>query len=58
MAVAAEQVVSIPGGRAALYGTLERPDMTAAPGPAVLLWAGSGQRIGTEIRPPGALRTN
>jgi pimeloyl-ACP methyl ester carboxylesterase len=40
-AMAAEQVVSIPGGKAPLFGTFERPE-GAAPGPAVLILAGSG----------------
>jgi hypothetical protein len=42
VAQAAEQVVSIDGGKAPLFGTLEGPDTPVRPGPAVLILAGSG----------------
>ncbi len=42
VARAAEREVSIDGGRAPLYGTLETPEAGARPRPVVLILAGSG----------------
>src|SRR6516162_9537824 len=52
VAESAEQIVSISGGRAPLYGTLERPGLPSS-GAAVLVVAGSGTSDRNGNSPPG-----
>jgi pimeloyl-ACP methyl ester carboxylesterase len=53
LSATAEQIVSISGGKAPLYGTLERPAGPAGSGAAILIIAGSGTSDRNGNSPPG-----